>query len=137
MADEIKLRGIKRPPNIVTETCVRCRRPDWTHRVPFAFWTEVEWGKPIEVEGMPSGLEPLLVGAGASIYDAIEEAINYCREYNVPGVGFIANGQLVVLNGESEKFAVAHKWFIECYGRDPEESPFQQALHMSDIKDQL
>lgn len=107
-----------RPKRFVTETCVRCNRDGWKHEVRYELITQEEYGKLIgdkyplpDIPGLPAGFEPASVGVGSSIFRTVEEAIEYCREYKVFGVGFMFNDKPVFVSAKSDAETVARDWW--------------------------
>jgi hypothetical protein len=116
-----------RPKRFVEETCQRCRRPGWTHEVAFELLTEDEYEKmmrqPLDkIHGLPAGFESMYVGCGSSIRTAVQEAITYCREYNIKGVGFDFNDEPVFVTRTSDADKVYRDWWQRRYKETPEQS---------------
>jgi hypothetical protein len=113
---------MKRPDKYVTETCGCCGRPGWTRKVHYALLTQEETGSyVIEVEGLPKGFTPMCC-YGGTIYEAVQEAIEYCQTCVAEGVGFEFNGQTILVTAYSDAIAVVDDWWYRVYHETPEES---------------
>lgn len=116
-----------RPKRFVVETCQRCRRPGWKHEIAFELLTEDEYEKLMKhplnkIPGLPAGFEPMYVGCGGNIGTAVQEAIAYCCEYGLKGVGFDFNDKPVFVTQTSDANAVYRDWWQRMYKETPEES---------------
>ena len=114
---------MKRQPQYIIGPCTHCGRENWTRKVPYSLRTQEEYGNdPIHVKGLPIGYEPMEAGCGSSIHEAVKEAIAYCQNYNVIGVGFEFNDKTVLVGPTSDAAAVVDAWWKERYNESQAES---------------
>lgn len=85
-------------------------------------FTKLHGGLIPRIKGVPDFYEMMYAGCGASIYQAIEEAKEYCVDYGVPGVAFEFNGEPVLVTGLSNVDKVYRAWWHKVYKETPEES---------------
>jgi hypothetical protein len=112
-----------RPNRSITTECPMCRRARWTREVRYSLLTEEERGFPItDVKNLPEGFEAMDTSCGASIYETVKEAIEYCKAYKVKGVGFDFNEKTVLVTAKSNSVDVVEKWWKERYGETQAES---------------
>lgn len=120
-----------RPAKQITEICRCCKRDGYTHMVPNSLLTQDEWDKIFKrkciitpkIENLPNGYEQMGAGGGSpSINDSIQEAKEYCADYNIPGVGFDFNGITVLVTAHSNVNKIYRDWWQKAHHETPEQS---------------
>lgn len=97
-----------RPKRFVTETCSQCKRPGWTHENRYKLETLDEfgdsaWNPRAGVSGrdFPDNYQLMIVRSGVPLYPCIQEAIDFCKDYDLDGAGFMFNNMLVLVTADS------------------------------------
>jgi hypothetical protein len=72
---------------------------------------------------VPKDFEICTTGPGSPhILETIREAIDYCREYGVPGVAFEFNGEAVLVDASTDAELALRAWWKAVFNETPEES---------------
>jgi hypothetical protein len=124
---------MKRSRRVVIGCCPTCRRDGWEQAKPYALWTPEEYAdfgpEMITSErdaatraGIDLRSDVLCIPhAGASVYEAANEARDLAREWAKP-VAFMFNEKPVRVTAESDTEAVVREWWVARYGETPEQS---------------
>ena len=102
---------MKREPRTLIEVCPTCRRDGWKRREQFALWTQEEFTHhpPSPVRGAPPDAELVHVVPGATINDAVAEALDLAFRLGKP-IAFTFNGYPIVVRSDSDPIAILKAW---------------------------